>query len=199
MSSDRLHAPLSSTRSEPSPLVEARFIPRQYEPNYPYPLLVQFHSRGGDEEQLVRAMPALSWRNYVGQGLRGPEPVIKRDRLVGYGWGAEFEQPGRRRQLSATAGSPFGNRQHIGRQIQELLLVGKLINYACRHERERGRLAMFDLAFRQGDQLAIPRGVSEHDVFRVLLSHQPSEGLPSLGDDRDALVAFADRLRRLKN
>jgi phospholipase/carboxylesterase len=42
-------------------------------------------------------MPALSWRNYVGLGLRGPEPVIKRDRLVGYGWGAEFEQPSRRR------------------------------------------------------------------------------------------------------
>ena len=88
---------LNSTSSEPSPLVEARFIPRQYEPNYPYPLLVHFHARGGDEEQLVRAMPALCWRNYVGLGLRGPEPVIKRDRLAGFGWGAEFEQPGRRR------------------------------------------------------------------------------------------------------
>jgi len=97
MSSDRLHAPLNSTRTEPSPLVESRFIPRQYEPNYPYPLLVHFHARGGDEEQLVRAMPALSWRNYVGLGLRGPEPVIKRERLAGYGWGVEFEHPGRRR------------------------------------------------------------------------------------------------------
>jgi phospholipase/carboxylesterase len=97
MTFDRLHAPLNSTSSEPSPLVEARFIPRQYEPNYPYPLLVHFHARGGDEEHLVRAMPALSWRNYVGLGLRGPEPVIKRDRPAGYGWGAEFEQPGRRR------------------------------------------------------------------------------------------------------
>ena len=62
------------------PLVETRFIPRQYEPNYAYPLLVLLHARGGDEDQLVRAMPALSWRNYVGLGLRGPEPVIKRDR-----------------------------------------------------------------------------------------------------------------------
>ena len=101
MSSDRLHAPLNSLSSEPSPLVEARFIPRQYEPNYPYPLLVHFHARGGDEDQLVRAMPALSWRNYVGLGLRGPEPVTKRDRLVGFGWGAEFEQPGRRRVARA--------------------------------------------------------------------------------------------------
>jgi phospholipase/carboxylesterase len=36
-------------------------------------------------------MPALSWRNYVGLGLRGPEAVIKRDRLAGYSWGREFE------------------------------------------------------------------------------------------------------------
>ena len=40
---------------------------------------------------------------YVGLGLRGPEPVIKRDRLAGYGWGAEFEQPGRKR---SRAGAP---------------------------------------------------------------------------------------------
>src|SRR6516225_11710340 len=93
MTFDRLHAPLNPTASQASPLVEARFIPRQYEPNYAYPLLVMFHARGGDEEQFVRAMPALSWRNYVGLGLRGPEPVTKRDRLVGFGWGAEFEPP----------------------------------------------------------------------------------------------------------
>ncbi|MFI5458837.1 MAG: alpha/beta hydrolase [Isosphaerales bacterium] len=93
MTFDRLHAPLNPTTSQSSPLVEARFIPRQYEPNYAYPLLVMFHARGGDEEQFVRAMPALSWRNYVGLGLRGPEPVTKRDRLAGFGWGTEFEQP----------------------------------------------------------------------------------------------------------
>jgi phospholipase/carboxylesterase len=70
MTNDRLNAPLSSTLSTSSLLVETRFIPRQYEPNYAYPLLVLFHARGGDEDQLVRAMPALSWRNYVG----GPRP-----------------------------------------------------------------------------------------------------------------------------
>jgi phospholipase/carboxylesterase len=96
MTFDRLGAPLTSTAPQSSPLVEARFIPRQYEPNYAYPLLVLFHARCGDEEQLVRAMPAVSWRNHVGLGLRGPEPVTKRDRLAGFGWGAEFEQPERR-------------------------------------------------------------------------------------------------------
>jgi phospholipase/carboxylesterase len=91
MTNDRLNAPPSSTTSTSSLLVETRFIPRQYEPNYAYPLLVLFHARGGDEDQLVRVMPALSCRNYVGLGLRGPEPVIKRDRLAGFSWGRDFE------------------------------------------------------------------------------------------------------------
>ena len=90
MTNDRINAPPPSTSSTSSTLVETRFIPRQYEPNYAYPLLVLFHPRGGDEDQLVRAMPALSWRNYVALGLRGPEPVIKRDGLAGFGWGREF-------------------------------------------------------------------------------------------------------------
>ncbi len=91
MTDDRLDAPPSSATSVPGALVETRFVPRQYEPNYAYPLLVLFHARGADEDQFVRAMPALSWRNYVGLGLRGPEHVIKRDRLAGFGWGQEFE------------------------------------------------------------------------------------------------------------
>ena len=91
MSNDRLNAPPSRVAAPSSLLVETRFIPRQYEPNYAYPLLVLLHAHGGDEDQLVRAMPALSWRNYVGLGLRGPEPLIKRDRLAGFGWGSEFE------------------------------------------------------------------------------------------------------------
>jgi phospholipase/carboxylesterase len=90
MTDDRINAPPSAEATTASTLVETRFIPRQYEPNYAYPLLVLFHPRGGDEDQLVRAMPALSWRNYVGLGLRGPESVIKRDGLAGFGWGKDF-------------------------------------------------------------------------------------------------------------
>jgi phospholipase/carboxylesterase len=114
MSTDRLHAPLNSTVPLTGSLVETRFIPRQYEPNYAYPLLVLLHGRGGDEEQLVRAMPALSWRNYVGLGLRGPELVTKRDRLVGFGWGREFEQPERRRAANSSAA---GSEAEIVRRV----------------------------------------------------------------------------------
>src|SRR5438309_11474302 len=108
MTFDRLHASLSSSATPTRSLVEARFIPRQYEPNYAYPLLVLFHARGGDEDQFVRAMPALSWRNYVGLALRGPQPVTKRDRLAGFGWGAEFEHP----DHSA------GRRQPVGSEVE---------------------------------------------------------------------------------
>ncbi|MEW4569877.1 esterase [Tautonia sp. JC769] len=76
--------------------VEATFIPHRYEPNYAYPLLVLLHGRGGDEQQLVDAMPTMSWRNYVGLGLRGPESVHRAGKHVGYDWGASFRHPRRK-------------------------------------------------------------------------------------------------------
>src|SRR5260370_32015783 len=76
-------------------LVEAMFVPQRYEPNYAYPLLVLFHPRGGDDQQMVRSMPALSWRNYVGLSLRGPEIAVRRGRPDGFGWGASFTRPDR--------------------------------------------------------------------------------------------------------
>ncbi len=76
-------------------LAESRFIPRRYEPNYAYPLLVLLHGRGADEHQLVKALPRLSWRNYVGLGLRGPEVIEKQHQVTGYAWGREFANPSR--------------------------------------------------------------------------------------------------------
>src|SRR5436190_8928754 len=96
MSSDRLETPSHlTTAGGASSLVETRFIPQRYEPNYPYPLLVLFHGRGGDEQQLIHSMPALSWRNYVGLGLRGPETVSRYGQVVGHGWGHAFARPDR--------------------------------------------------------------------------------------------------------
>ncbi|GIW89532.1 MAG: hypothetical protein KatS3mg108_3856 [Isosphaeraceae bacterium] len=104
MSGDR--RPLT-TAAEPrtGALAEARFIPRRYEPNYPYPLLVLFHGRGGDEHQLAAAMPALSGRNYVGLSLRGPEVVRRKGREVGFGWGQLFARSESRSPRSVSPGS----------------------------------------------------------------------------------------------
>ncbi len=78
-----------------APLAEALFVPQRYEPNYAYPLLTLLHGRGGDEHQMVRSMSALGWRNYVGLGLQGPEPTLRRGHREGYGWGSAFARPNR--------------------------------------------------------------------------------------------------------
>src|SRR5690242_20499595 len=96
MSSDRrITHPFEAT-SGTAPLVEALFVPQRYEPNYAYPLLILLHGRGGDEQQMVRSMPALSWRNYVGLGLRGPMPIVRRGVEDGHCWGPAFLRPDRR-------------------------------------------------------------------------------------------------------
>lgn len=106
MSSDRLNvSSFETATSAACSLVETRFIPQRYEPNYPYPLLVLFHARGGDEQQLLRSMPALSWRNYVGLSLQGPEAVARKGRPAGFGWGPAFARPDRLVQSKPSTGS----------------------------------------------------------------------------------------------
>jgi phospholipase/carboxylesterase len=90
MTNDRRNAPPLSSEAKAGSLVEARFVPQRYEPNYAYPLLVLLHARGGDEQQMVRSMPAMSWRNYVGLSLRGPEVVTRKGLPIGHGWGPDF-------------------------------------------------------------------------------------------------------------
>jgi phospholipase/carboxylesterase len=53
-----------------------------YEANYAYPVVVWLHSNGGDEKQLLRVMPHVSMRNYVGVGVRASFPCDGR----GYQW-----------------------------------------------------------------------------------------------------------------
>ena len=57
--------------------------PMHYEPNYAYPVVVWLHCDGGDEKQLLRVMPHVSMRNYVGVGVRGSNPCEGRR---GYEW-----------------------------------------------------------------------------------------------------------------
>ena len=56
----------------PRPLPVRTFLPVNYEPRYPYPLVVFFHGHRGNEEQILRLAPRLSRRNYISIGLRGP-------------------------------------------------------------------------------------------------------------------------------
>ncbi|MBC7855595.1 MAG: hypothetical protein IAF94_19365, partial [Pirellulaceae bacterium] len=57
--------------------------PMHYEANYAYPVVVWLHSDGGDEKQLLRVMPHVSMRNYVGIGIRASLPCEGRR---GYQW-----------------------------------------------------------------------------------------------------------------
>ena len=47
------------------------FSPMHYEPGYAYPLLIWLHGPGNDERQLLKIMPLVSMRNYVGISPRG--------------------------------------------------------------------------------------------------------------------------------
>jgi len=59
-------------QQSPSETPFSLFAPLHYEPNYAYPLLVWLHGCRGDERQLLRVMPLVSMRNYVGVAPRGP-------------------------------------------------------------------------------------------------------------------------------
>lgn len=123
MNGDRRTSPPIETPTEAGLLNETRFVPQRYEPNYAYPLLVMFHARGGDEHQMVRSMPAMSWRNYIGLGLRGPETSIRREHHNGHGWGEAYARPDRRqirpkssmtdREIIAQTFSPDGQADPV--------------------------------------------------------------------------------------
>src|SRR4051794_19809786 len=115
----RMLSPIEAP-SDPGLLVEARFVPQRYEPNYAYPLLVLLHGRGGDEHQLVRSMASMSWRNYVGLGLRGPETAIRREHHDGFGWGDAFARPDRRPHHAHARPAPaLPDREVLRRALAE--------------------------------------------------------------------------------
>ncbi|QDU40747.1 hypothetical protein Mal4_51070 [Maioricimonas rarisocia] len=65
----------SDVRSSPGErLTHALAIPENYEPNYAYPLIVWLHPDGRNEMDACRWLSAISPQNYVGLGLRGPNP-----------------------------------------------------------------------------------------------------------------------------
>jgi phospholipase/carboxylesterase len=86
----RTDRPAEGPRTEPlSPGLPVRtYLPKQYEPRYPYPLVLLFHGRGGNEEQVLRLAPRMSPQNFVFISLRGPESLGQRaDGRPACGWG----------------------------------------------------------------------------------------------------------------
>jgi len=61
------------------------FAPVHYEKGYAYPLIVWLHGHGGNENQLIRVMPEISLRNFVGISVQGTEPVEKADGQISEG------------------------------------------------------------------------------------------------------------------
>jgi phospholipase/carboxylesterase len=116
MSFDRRQARPTNKEAASGPLAEACYVPQRYEPNYPYPLLVMFHHRGGDEQQMVRSASAMNWRNYAGLSLRGPEPVVRHGEPVGFGWGPEF---GRRDRAALRTPVPIGDVERFRRRMAD--------------------------------------------------------------------------------
>ncbi|HID74422.1 MAG TPA: hypothetical protein EYP56_00305 [Planctomycetaceae bacterium] len=63
------------------------FAPLHYESGYSYPLIVWLHGPGwNDEQQLLRVMPVISVRNYVGAAVRGFPVEGERGDGLRYDW-----------------------------------------------------------------------------------------------------------------
>jgi phospholipase/carboxylesterase len=66
------------------------FLPRGYEPNYAYPLLVFLHGHSSTEEEILKFAPRLSRRNYVCIAPRGPVTMAaKANGQLSYSWGPD--------------------------------------------------------------------------------------------------------------
>jgi phospholipase/carboxylesterase len=68
------------------------FLPTDYQPRYPYPLVVLFHRHGGNEEQVGRLAPRLSRRNFIAISLRGPQSLGRCTRgRSAFGWAPDAD------------------------------------------------------------------------------------------------------------
>jgi phospholipase/carboxylesterase len=187
----RMDRPAEGCTAQPAadPVLPIRtYLPEQYEPRYPYPLLVLFHPRGGNEEQVLRLAPRLSAQNFLFLSLRGPEALGQRpDGRPAYGWhhpdAAEMLPEYVRLAVELT-------RRDFHVHSERIYLAG--VNEGCE--------AAFRAAFGLADKIAglialngtMPRPMSGQPLFRldavrnlrVFLGH----GVANVGCPRAAVL-----------
>ena len=84
MSNDRRNAPPLSSEAVAGSLVEARFVPQRYEPNYAYPLLVLLHAqrggKGGPRGRLAARVFPEGDDAVAAAGYQGPRVQVHGER-----------------------------------------------------------------------------------------------------------------------
>lgn len=183
--------PLTQPLSPGLPL--RTFLPDPYEPRYPYPLVVLFHGRGGNEEQVLRLAPRMSAQNFVFVSLRGPEQLGTRaDGRPACGWGhpdpAEFCAEYVRLAVALTR-----RTYHV--HSERVYLAG--VNEGC----EPAYRAAFALADQVGGVIALngalPRPTPGAPLFRLDLVRNLRVFLGHGVANVDCPRAVADRDYRL--
>lgn len=173
------------------------FLPEGYEPRYPYPLLVLFHGRRDNEEQILRLVPRLSRRNYIAISLRGPEQVgTMSDGVPAYGWSDEPDAIEQTTDYMLRAVEQTRRNYHI--HTERVFLIGM-------HE---GAAVAYRTAFALGDKIAgvaalngsVPRPVDGRPLFRmdavrnlrVLIAHgRSNQVVPLSSAERDQRIFYA--------
>lgn len=108
----RVEAGIASALTGEHPSVV--FAPMHYEPNYAYPLVVWLHGDGASERQLVKLMPHISLRNYVGVAPRGP--IERSLRGKAFGWSLRGAGMAEAEQRVFEAIDAVGRRYHVARR-----------------------------------------------------------------------------------
>jgi len=138
------------------------FLPEQYQSRYAYPLLVLFHGRGGNEEQVLRLAPRVSRRNFVAISFRGPTAIGRRaDGQPACAWDAAHPD----RLADAVIDAVTQTRRACHVHSERVYLVGL----------GEGATAAYQAAFALGDKVAgvvavngsLPRSQNKVPLFRL--------------------------------
>lgn len=185
----------SELPAEPAALTVRTFLPDGYEPRYPYPLLVLFHPRGGNEETVLRLAPRLSRRNFVAVSLRGPQALgVRADGRPACGWEAEA---GAVTDYLVRAVEQTRRTYHIHSERVYLVGVGDGAPAAYRAAFELGGEQVAGVAALNGH---LPRPAPGSPVFRfdqvrnlrVLIAHGIANAVvPHATAERDRNILYA--------